>query len=379
MVPNPALVAYELNVSFWSDGAQKQRWFVLPEGQEIKFSDQGSWLFPAGTVFVKTFELPVDERHPQQRRRLETRLLVRDDHGGVYGAVYKWRPDNSDADLLPGALTESIRIRRRGGDREQSWYYPSREDCLACHTSLAGGVLGVNTRQTNRTSATGASNQLLAWSRLGLFNESVDAARLSSLPALARSDDLGRSLSDRARSYLDVNCSQCHRPGGTVAGFDARFETPLERQRLVNGPVLIDEGIDHARIVAPHDPWRSILYLRINTLEDFRMPPLARNVIDQSGVKLLSQWIESLPGRAVVAPPKIAPAGGSYSGPVKVRLSAEHGASIRYTIDGTVPTADDPLYRGPFTLSRSAIVRARAFAPDATNSIVAQEVFVVGP
>ncbi len=48
-------------------------------------------------------------------------------------------------------------------------------------------------------------------------------------------------------SYLDANCSQCHRPGGTVAYFDARFDTPLEQQSLVDGKVLIDEGIDRAR------------------------------------------------------------------------------------------------------------------------------------
>jgi len=37
------------------------------------------------------------------------------------------------------------------------------------------------------------------------------------------------------------------------------------------------------------------------------------------------------------------------------------GAEVRYTTDGSVPTASSPLYTGPFTLSSSTTVRARAF------------------
>ena len=77
----------------------KLRWIAVPAGK-ITFSPTGEWHFPAGTVFVKNFDLPMDAAHPEVKRRLETRLLVRDSQGGVYGVVYKWRPDGSDADLL---------------------------------------------------------------------------------------------------------------------------------------------------------------------------------------------------------------------------------------------------------------------------------------
>lgn len=371
LAPRDGLIPYELNVPFWSDGADKQRWMAIPDGAQIGFAERGSWTFPDGTVFVKTFEL--------QRRRLETRVLVRDAHGGVYGAVYKWRRDGSDADLLAGSATEDLRVRvpGRNGTRTQTWYYPGREDCLTCHTTLAGGVLGVNTRQAHRVTTDAGGNQLLRWSRAGLFDRPLDETQLAGLTALARSDDASRPLEDRARSWLDANCAQCHRPGGTVAAFDARFDTPLARQHLIDGAVLIDAGIDRARVIAPHDPWRSILLQRVDTLDAFRMPPLARNTIDGNGAALLRRWIESLPGREVVAPPAITPLAGKHRGPLTVTLRAQPGATIRYTLDGTVPTAADLPYSRPIRLMQPTIVRARAFAPGRADSIVSQQVYVI--
>ena len=381
MIPSGGLIPYNLIVPFWSDGAEKSRWISLPPGQKIKFAPTGEWIFPQGTVFVKTFELPVDETNPALKRRLETRLLVCDAAGGVYGVSYKWRADNRDADLLPTNLTETISIKTGTGVRTQDWYYPSRQDCLTCHTANAGLVLGVKTRQLNRTFTypSGVTdNELRAWSHAGLFDTNLADADLSSFPTLARLDDATRSLTDRARSYLDANCAQCHRPKGTVAYFDARYDTPLADQNLIKGSVLIDERIDNPHIIAPKDIWRSILYMRADTLEAFRMPPVARNTIDERGMALIKQWIESLPGPPVLPPPAISPLGGNYDHPVTVILKSEPGATIRYTIDGTVPTPSDLLYDKPVQLTGPTILRAKAFKPGYTKSITSQEIFIIG-
>jgi len=381
LTPSPGLIPYDLVVPFWSDGAIKSRLISVPNGK-IAFSATGEWRFPSGTIFVKTFELPVDERDRAARRRLETRLLVRAAGGGVYGVVYKWREDGSDADLLSGSLTENIRIRTRdGGTRLQSWYYPSRKDCLACHNARAGGVLGVKTRQMDKTFEYPSGltkNQLLAWDDLRLFSSSLRGIDTSRLPRLAAAEDAGRSLEDRARSYLDANCAQCHRPGGTVAYFDARFDTPPERQNIIDGPVLIDEGIDRPRVVAAHDIWRSIAYMRVNTLDDIKMPPLARETIDSEGVALLRAWIESMPGRPVLAPPVIAAAGGNATAMDVALSSSDEGAEIHYTLDGSEPGRGDPLYTKPIHLSASAVLRARAYKNGYVRSIAAQGVFILG-
>jgi len=376
--PADGLIPYDLAVPFWSDGASKRRWVALPGGK-IKFSPVGEWSFPRGTVFVKTFVMAVDETQPEVKRRLETRLLVVDSDDGVYGAVYKWRADESDADLLDSSLSEEIRIKTAGAERQQSWYYPSRKDCLTCHNAKARGVLGVKTRQLNHafTYPSGVQdNELRAWNHIGLFEPAIDEQELVRLPKLAASNDLERSLEDRARSYLDANCAHCHRPGGTVAYFDARYDTPLDQQGLIDGPILISQGIDKPRVIAAHDLWRSIAFMRVSTNEDIRMPPLARKRIDEQGVALIRAWVTSLPGPPVLDPPTISPAGGTYHTPIDVTLSnSEAEADIRYTLDGSVPGPTDLHYEKPIRLTDSTVLRTRAYKSGFTRSITAQQVF----
>jgi uncharacterized repeat protein (TIGR03806 family) len=382
LIPAAGLLPYDIVAPFWSDGASKLRWAAIPNGK-IKNSPTGDWVFPQGTVFVKTFELPLDAANPGLKRRLETRLLVCDSAGGVYGVVYKWRPDNSDADLLAASLTEAVPIKSAAGDsHDQTWYYPSRSDCLACHNAKTSGVLGVKTRQMNRTFTypSGVTdNELRAWNHIGLFAIPIHDAELGNILTLASGDDTTRSLQERARSYLDANCAQCHRPGGTVAYFDARFDTPLEKQQLIDGPVLINQGIDRPRVISPHDIWRSIAFMRVNTVDDIKMPPVARETIDRKGVTLLQDWITSLPGRPVLDPPTMSPQGGTFSGPVEISLATqEPGADIRYTMDGSAPGPSDMRYEKPIKLTDPTVLRARAFKEGFTRSITAQEVFIIG-
>ena len=379
LTPADLLVPYDLNVPFWSDGAGKARWVCLPPGEVIHFAPAGEWSFPPGTIFVKHFDIATDETHPEVKRRLETRLLVCAADGGIYSVTYKWRADNSDAELLETNLTEDIVIKTAAGVRTQAWYYPSRADCLTCHTANAGYVLGVKARQLNRDLKYPngkVENELVAWKNLGLLDADFSEADVKAFPNLARGDDLSRSLEDRARSYLDANCANCHRPNGTIAGFDARYDTPLAQQQIVGGHVLIDQRIDGARVIAPHDVWRSIMLMRVDTTEAYRMPPLARNTVDERGAQLLRDWIESLPGQEVLPPPEISPPGGNFLQPVAVTLKSEPGATIYYTLDGTVPSTEDLLYTNPFTLTDPTIVRAKAFKPGRTQSITAKDFFL---
>jgi hypothetical protein len=392
-IPAPGLIPYIPNTPLWSDNAVKSRYLAVPNSgglltpnQQIAFLPTNSWTFPAGTVFVKNFDLVVNQTNANVPvRRLETRLLVRDLNGAVYGVTYKWRPDNSEADLLTTSSNEVIEVTNAAGVTAQTWYYPSPADCLTCHTPVANYVLGVNTRQLNGTltyPATGnTDNQLRTLNRLGLFNPAFDEAGITNFEQLSALTNATASWQQRARSYLDANCAQCHQPGGTGITFDARYDTPLAQQNITNYPAAFSLGYDHACIVKAQDVWRSVLLYRINTnATAIKMPPLARNLIDTNAVQVFADWINSLPGTPALAPPTIMPAGGSYLASVGVTLSSpDPTAEIYYTLDGSLPTTNSLLYAGEFNLKNNATLNASAFEAGYDNSVAASALFLVQP
>lgn len=392
----PGLIPYNPITPLWSDGALKTRYLAVPNNggvitpdEQIAFAPTGTWTFPAGTVFVKTFELNTDTTNPNVRHRLETRLLVRDINGQVYGVTYKWRPDNSDADLLTGSLTENILITNATGMTTQTWYYPSPADCLTCHTPVANYVLGLSTRQLNSPEiypSTGVTdNQIRTLNRLGLLNPAIDEGVISNYEHLSALTNLTASLEERARSYLDANCAQCHQPGGTGITFDGRYDTPLASQHITNFPAAFTLGYDNAQIVASQDIWRSVLYDRVNTLDatntiKIQMPPLARNVIDTNAVSVLAAWINSLPGTPALPPPSLTPGAGNYVASVKVTAQESNpSAAIYYTLDGSLPTTNSLLYMGPITLWSNATVSASAFETGYVNSVTASALYQIQP
>lgn len=290
LAPAPGVVPYEVNAPFWSDRAQKSRWFAL-RGSTAMFGyqNEGRWALPTGAVWIKHFEIETTPGVPATRRRLETRFLVKT-ATDVYGLTYRWREDQRDADLVPqGGLDFPI----PNASPPQVWRFPSRTDCLVCHNHQAGHALSFNTAQLNRPGPGGTGNQLHDLARAGYLNvRTLPPAGV--LPALARLDDTQHSIDFRARSYLSANCAPCHQLGSASlpSSFDARHHLPLEQTGLVDG-IPTDAGTDPAnRLILPGDPGRSVLLHRLAGTGGFgRMPPLGSNLVDEAGLALLTRWV----------------------------------------------------------------------------------------
>jgi uncharacterized repeat protein (TIGR03806 family) len=355
--PAAALLPYEVNSPLWSDGARKIRWMALPqdgEASRIRRLPDGQWRYPAGTVFVKHFEIQTNHMEPASVRRLETRLLVIQTNGAAYGVTYRWRPDGQDAEVLPAGGSEELTITTPDGIVRQTWQYPSMSECLMCHTKAAGYVLGVTAAQLNRPApASGPgtpSNQLQLLNSLGLLDPPLTDAEPAASPSLPDPADANVSLTSRVRSYLESNCSSCHRPGGVRAQFDARFVIPPDEQNLILGPVADSLGRPGTRVVVPGDQQLSALYQRLVTVDGHRMPPLGRNTVDPLAATLFRDWILSLPTIQLLTP---VPDSRLEEGPLVVTAEvANAGSGIRHVefqINGvTVGTRAAPPYRMGF-------------------------------
>jgi uncharacterized repeat protein (TIGR03806 family) len=278
--PLLSLIPFEPNAVLWSDGAVKDRWFALPDDRNIAVQENGDWDLPEGTVAVKHFRLG--------DRLVETRLFMRHPDGGWAGYTYQWNAQETEATRVTGGLTVPV-----GG---QQYTFPSEADCLWCHNAAAGFTLGPETAQLNGEilyPQTGRSaNQLVTLDAIDALAPPIG----DNPPAYADHSDAGATLEARARAYLHVNCSICHRPGGpTPAAIDLRHDTPLRDTGACDAvPTLGDLGIPDARIIAAGDSARSELLSRMSRRDAFRMPPLASNYADADGVALVAAWIDSL-------------------------------------------------------------------------------------
>lgn len=342
--PSPGIIPYTVINPLWSDGATKNRYIALPPGGQITFAPTGEWSFPTGTVMIKTFMLA--------GKLLETRLILLTGSGPNtgYGVTYKWLANGSDAQLMgpgtPAALPDGL-DEAQAGAGGQIWHYPSRNECITCHTSNAGFVLGPKTRQLNglytyTLPSNVTDNQLRTWNYLNMFTTDIGEGNIGTFEKLVVVGDLTASATVQARSYLDANCSYCHRPGGVSTGWNGLFDTAQGSMNLINVvPTKGNLGITGALLIYPQNPPLSVLYDRTNSLNAlYKMQPLAHNVIDPQAVPTIAAWINSL--AANPAPTLGAPAFAPLSGPIGTTITI-NGANLldttQVSFNGTVTTA----------------------------------------
>jgi len=272
----PDVIAFEPRYPLWSDGADKQRYLLLPPGGVIDTGEIDHWVFPIGTKAWKEFR--------KDGKLVETRLLQKVEEGGAgwWMMAYLWNDTDTEADAV---------VAGRDDARGTTHKVPSQEDCFGCHLLVRDTLIGVSAFQL----AGGADPSPLA--RLTF------AGRLSAPPA-SEPEVPGAGVVKEALGYLHGNCGHCHNDQNFLAtklrmrlrllvGVATPEETPAYRTAIGGKAAHFVDGT--TLLVVPGQPELSQLFVRMGLRNLEAMPPICSKVVDSAGMQTIGDWIRGLP------------------------------------------------------------------------------------
>ena len=328
---NTGVLPYDLNTPLFSDHAHKLRTVWMPAGKAARYEAEQAFDFPVGTILSKTFYYPKVEGSAAgsglvrqtlasvapspaegldlaKVRLIETRLLVRRE-GGWEAMPYVWNEAQTEATLERTGDQKALELVDDPGRHQRFTYVvPNENQCASCHVvNLKDKVftpIGPKARHLNRELryAEGSENQLARWVRAGFLTGVPNHADWQELPHAADWRDERVPLAERARAYLDINCAHCHQANATASNTALRLDAfaPVDwHMGLCKPPVAAGKGTgDRLFGIVPGQPDASIMAFRMASTEGgVMMPELGRNTVHEDGLRLVRQWIASLPGR----------------------------------------------------------------------------------
>ncbi|OUS32347.1 hypothetical protein A9Q99_00700 [Gammaproteobacteria bacterium 45_16_T64] len=292
---------YELTSPLFTDYATKYRFVYLPEGVPATYTDTDVFDFPVGTVIVKTFTA---EAVDQAQQILEVRLLIKRESGWV-GIPYVWNEEISDGVLTnEGAVLSGLVSNDSGVTIALDGYaVPRKNQCASCHRKSNDlfRPIGPKAKLLNKAISYGdvIENQLTHWTNAGILAGAP--ASPSEAPYMVDWKDESASLDDRARAYLDVQCSHCHIEGGradaTGLHLNQEEDVPMAFG-VCKSPVAAGSGSGGLLVdISPGSPEESILVYRLESNEAaVRMPELGRSIVHGEGVNLIRDWVSAMQG-----------------------------------------------------------------------------------
>lgn len=296
------VLRFSINQPMWQDGATADHYLGLPSDGSVKVYESPQPLehmamftsrlhYPAGTVLAKTIRW--------NGTCIETQLLHFD---GVrwQGYSYLWNEEQTDAELAPREGKEVI----VGTADKKRWRIHGRSECFQCHNPWPETTLAFTPEQLHQPEL-GKQSTWMQLQQHGYIqtvdgnNKPVSAERCVQVTF---SRDSNKSIGDRARTYLHVNCAHCHQFGaGTGVAIDLRRRNSDAELKMISvKPEKGSFGFKDSWLVDPGHAENSILTYRLASSSVGHMPHIGAREVDFSGVALIANWINELATEAKI-------------------------------------------------------------------------------
>lgn len=299
--PGYGVLPYKPISSLFTDYALKERFVWVPVGETARFvQDNKSLDFPVGSALIKMFYynnvLPTNTT-----RIIETRVMVKTQNGWDF-AEYVWNDAQTEAFLETtedGGYTE-VNWLKDGQERFVNYRIPAKQQCVICHTNDFETLpLGIKPQNINSMLSydDGSNNQLQKLIDFGYLEDALPESILT----VVDWKDASKSLEQRAKSYIDINCANCHIDGGQGDYRVIRLGYSDTVNNDENAGVCVDAdtpipGLMGQKHIAPGDPENSIIYYRMSVTGDqpYKMPQFGQSLVHTEALVVLEEWINSL-------------------------------------------------------------------------------------
>ena len=289
------VIPYDMNSALFTDYAHKKRFVWMPGQKQATYTvDSEIPDFPAGAVLIKNFYY--ENVLPDNTTKIiETRLMIKKADGWIF-ANYIWNDEQTEAFLDKNGKSFALSWKQGNRTNNITYTIPAETDCTTCH-SLNNKLSPIGVKPQNLFKdfqyADGTENQLLRWKKVGYLN-TVHAT----VAATVNWEDETQSLDARARSYLDINCAHCHRPGGSCQEMplDLAFNkttNPINMGVCVEPHDFVSGNQEY--IIQAQNSSMSLLTFKMQSNDRAEMmPPVGRSVNHKEALSMLSEWIDSM-------------------------------------------------------------------------------------
>lgn len=289
---------YEPRFKLWSDGATKSRWVYIPPCGPIDTSDPDYWHYPIGFTLWKEFDR---ENADGELIRIETRMLHKYSKSKWFMTAYIWNDDQTDAAISDVDGPDALVAMENAKGTEHD--VPGQKGCEGCHYNMADKSLGFTAIQLDRDDAPDGFVTLATLEDEGLLSDPIPPTTIPGTPEQVA-----------ALGYIHANCGHCHNPYSKQSGLSMQLwlqvgalgsvettDTYLTTVGIMNQAPQQPDLQPPVRVV-PGNLDESAMYWRMiqppvypDTPEGGdHMPLIGTSIIDDEGVQLVADWINSL-------------------------------------------------------------------------------------